>query len=136
MNFGPLAAEIYPVVWGTAANFNGFGVLAELLHVRHSSSGRRPNFAALNRGCHLYSARRPSRWALAHISSFFPRLISAVADSMFTILLYTWCGLSANLECMSKTCCTGRAENTGRKKSPKVAIWAPSHNFVWLYLRN
>jgi len=25
--------------------------------------------AALNRGRHLYSAERPSRWALAHISS-------------------------------------------------------------------
>jgi len=34
-----------------------------------SSSGRQPNFAALNRGRHLYSAGRPSRWALAHISS-------------------------------------------------------------------
>jgi len=34
---------------------------------RHSSSGRQPNFAALSRGCHLYSAGRPSRWALAHI---------------------------------------------------------------------
>jgi len=28
---------------------------------------REPNFAALNRGRHLYSAGRPSRWALAHI---------------------------------------------------------------------
>jgi len=27
-----------------------------------SSSGRQPNFAALNRGRHLYSAGRPSRW--------------------------------------------------------------------------
>jgi len=36
---------------------------------RHSSSGRQPNFAALNRGRHLYSTGRPSRWALAHISS-------------------------------------------------------------------
>ena len=35
----------------------------------HSSSGRQPNFAALNRGRHLYSAGRPSGWALAHISS-------------------------------------------------------------------
>jgi len=35
----------------------------------HSSNGRQPNFAALNRGCHLYSAGRLSRWALAHISS-------------------------------------------------------------------
>jgi len=34
---------------------------------RHSSSGRQPNFAALNRGRHLYSAGRPSRWALARI---------------------------------------------------------------------
>ena len=38
---------------------------------RHSSIGRQPNFAALNRGRHLYSAGRPSRWALAHISSLF-----------------------------------------------------------------
>jgi len=34
---------------------------------QHSSIGRQPNFAALNRGRHLYSAGRPSRWA--HISS-------------------------------------------------------------------
>jgi len=44
---------------------------------RHSSSGLQPNFAALNIGRHLYSAGRPSRWALAHISSsFFPRHMS------------------------------------------------------------
>jgi len=34
---------------------------------RYSSSGRQPNFAALNRGHHLYLAGRPSSWALAHI---------------------------------------------------------------------
>ena len=28
-----------------------------------------------------------------------------------------WCGLSANLECRSKMCCTQLTENTGRKKS-------------------
>jgi len=33
----------------------------------HSNIGRQPNFAALNKGRHLYSAGRPSRWALAHI---------------------------------------------------------------------
>jgi len=32
VNFGPLAAEIDPVVWGTPANFNLFHVLAALLH--------------------------------------------------------------------------------------------------------
>jgi len=32
VNFGPIAAEIGAVVWGTPANFNGFCVLAALLH--------------------------------------------------------------------------------------------------------
>jgi len=32
VNFGPLAAAIGPVVWGTPANFNGFRILAALLH--------------------------------------------------------------------------------------------------------
>ena len=31
VNFGPLAAEILSLVWGTPANFNGFRVLAALL---------------------------------------------------------------------------------------------------------
>jgi len=48
---------------------------------------------------------------------FLPRLISAVADWMFTIL-HTWCGLSANLECRSEMYCTQLSENTGCKKSP------------------
>ena len=41
---------------------------------RHSSSGRQPNFAAFNRGRHLYSAGRPSGWALAHILVSFNSL--------------------------------------------------------------
>jgi len=32
VNFGPLAAEIDLVVWGTPANFNGFRFLAALVH--------------------------------------------------------------------------------------------------------
>ena len=32
VNFGPLAAEIVLLVWGTPGNFNGFRVLAALLH--------------------------------------------------------------------------------------------------------
>jgi len=32
VNFGPLAAEIGSLAWGTAANFNGFRILAALLH--------------------------------------------------------------------------------------------------------
>ena len=59
VNFSPLEVEIVSLVWGTQANFNGFRVLAALLHSQTT---------ALNRGRHLYSAGRPSRWALAHIS--------------------------------------------------------------------
>ena len=65
VNFGPLTAEIALPVWAplqisTASRLGS-------VTARHSSSARQPNFAALNRGRHLYSAGRPSRWALAHI---------------------------------------------------------------------
>jgi len=53
VNFGSLVAEIISLVWGTPGNFNGFHVLAALLHgtlvVGVSQT------AVLNRGCHLYS---------------------------------------------------------------------------------
>jgi len=68
VNFGLLAAEIGPVVWGTPPNFNGFRVLAALLHGMHSSSGRQPNFAALNRGRHTATEQCPGM--IAEISSF------------------------------------------------------------------
>jgi len=69
VNFSPLAAEIVSLVWGTPGNLNGFRVLAALLH-RTLVVGVSQT-AALNRGRHLYSAGRPSRWALAHISSIY-----------------------------------------------------------------
>ena len=65
VNFDPLAAEIGLPVWGTLANFKGFRVLAALLHDSQVVSVSQT--AALNRGLHLYSAGRPSGWALAHI---------------------------------------------------------------------
>ena len=68
VNFDPLAAEISPVVWGTPANFNGFASWQRYCTVLQQwATGRQPNFAALNRGRHLYSAGRPSRWASVHI---------------------------------------------------------------------
>jgi len=70
VNFGLLAAEIYWRVWGTPANFNQRVSHLGSVTVRHSSSVHQPNFAALNSGRYLYSAVRPSRWALAHIYSW------------------------------------------------------------------
>ena len=42
VNFGPLAAETVSLVWGTPGNFNGFRVLAALLHGT-LVVGRQPN---------------------------------------------------------------------------------------------
>ena len=65
VNFGPLAAEILSLVWGTQLISTGFASWQR--YCTASSSGRQPKFAALNRGRHLCSTGRPSRWALAHI---------------------------------------------------------------------
>ena len=65
VNLGPLTAEIGSTIWCIAANFNWFRVCQR--YCTASSSGRQPNFGALNRGRHLCLAGRPSGWALAHI---------------------------------------------------------------------
>jgi len=41
VNFGPLAAEIVSLVWGTSSNFNGFRFLAALLHSQTAALNRR-----------------------------------------------------------------------------------------------
>ena len=51
----------------------------------------------------------------------------------FASCISTWCGLSANLECMSKMCCMRLTANAGCKK---IAIFSPSHNFVRPYLHS
>ena len=75
VNFGLQTAEIRWRVWGTPANCNGFRDLAALLHgtlvVGVSQT------ASLNRGRHLYSAWRPSRWALVHIL-VFPLILQTI----------------------------------------------------------
>jgi len=61
--FGLLTAEICWRVWGKFQRVSRIGSVT----ARHFSSGRQPNFAALNLGRHLCSAGWLSRWALAHI---------------------------------------------------------------------
>ena len=80
-----------------------------------SSSGRQPNFGALNRGRHLCLAGRPSRWALAHISSCLSfhmtlqnRVISAFSNISATV------GMSSLLD----------ASNLSRS----TAEWKPDHD--------
>jgi len=61
VNFGPLVADISSVVWGTLANFDGFHVLAVLLH-NTLVVGRQPNFASLNRVRHLQGGHHVGHW--------------------------------------------------------------------------
>jgi len=67
VNFGPLAAEIRWQVWGTPANFNGFRVLAALLHGTLVLS--------VSQICGVEQRAPPvfgrAAVALAHISSFY-----------------------------------------------------------------
>ena len=78
MNFGPLTAEIGSGVWGTPTNFNGFCVSQTL---RRGTEGA----TYIRQGGH-----QAGRWPTFLVLSFFfiPRLISAVADWMSTILLH------------------------------------------------
>jgi len=61
--------------WGHPSLFQWVSRLGSVITARPSSIGRQPNFAALSRGRHLYSAGRPSRWALAHILVHFVYIV-------------------------------------------------------------
>jgi len=53
VNFGLLTAEIDWRVWVTPSYFNGYRVLAALLHGSQVVGVSQPNFAVLNRVRHL-----------------------------------------------------------------------------------
>jgi len=101
--------HMYPQYWELRRS-SGWDLLASLgypskfqrvsclgsVTARHSSSGRQPNFAALSRGRHLYSAGRPSRWALAHILVVLKNVLKTdntfqrtAKHGMWHTLLYT-----------------------------------------------
>jgi len=77
-------------------------------------------------------------FALCFLSSFF-LAYSKWSEIECQPYFYIWCGINANLDCRSEMCCMRLAGKrpTGCKNvyDAKIAIWAPSHNFVWLYLR-
>jgi len=83
--------------WGHPCKFQWVSHLGSVT-ARHSIIGRQPNFAALNRGRHLYSAGQPSHWALAHVSSFaynFPKCWPI--NTMWQLQSKQFC---------TRTCCT------------------------------
>jgi len=68
--------------------------------------------------------------------SFFPRLISAVADLMSTILAHMVWPYCANLDAGLKPAACRSLEMQNPKNRQKLAIWAPWHKCVGVYLRN
>ena len=80
VNINLLTAEICWRVWGRdPCKFQRVSRLGSVT-ARHSTccTGRQPNVAALNRGRHLYSAGRPSRWVLAHVLVMYTTVFAAV----------------------------------------------------------
>jgi len=86
----------------------------------------------------LRSRRRHYIFALRFLflsSFFFPRLISAITDWMSAILLHDVALVQiydAGLKCVAHS----SLKIQDAKSCQKIAIWAPSHSFVWLYLHN
>jgi len=91
VNFGPLAAEILSLVWGTPANFNGIRVLAALglphgtpaVGVSQTLRCRTEGATYIRQGGHHIGHEHI---LVSTIFLSFPRLISAFADCMSTIL--------------------------------------------------
>ena len=69
------------------------------------------------------------------LDSFFFLACSQQSQIGYRPYFHTWCGLSAPLECMSECAARGSLKIQDAKSHQKIAIWAPSHNFVRLYLR-
>ena len=57
-------------------------------------------------------------WFLLLLLFSSPNLSGCRVD-VYRTSFYTWCGLSANLECRSVVCCARLAGNTGRKNDAK-----------------
>ena len=133
VNVGPLMAEIGSGVWGTPTNFNGFGILAALLHGSQVVSRASAKLCGVEqRAPPMFSRATITLGIGPHSSSlYFHAVVSIFSSSFFSLPnlsdrrldVYhtsTWCGPSANLECRSEMCCTRLAENTGCKKSPSA----------------
>ena len=71
-------------------------------------------------------------WFLSFYLFFFPRLISSAADWMSAILrhmMWPWCEFRMQAWNVLQA-------DRWKYRMQKIANWAPSHNFVGLYLRN
>jgi len=64
-------------------------------------------------------------------SSFYSPILSCRMQIGCLPYFHTWCDFSANLECRSEMCRTRLAENTERKKSPKIRHLCTIAQLCW-----
>jgi len=134
VNFGALAAEILWWVWGTQQISTGFAPWQHFT-AQHSSGGCQPNFAALNRRRHIYSAERPSHWALANILVCLCKIAILICFSFWASVCKTVCPVLSDcclsvLSCLSVTlvyCGQTVGWHAGRPRPwPHCVRWGPT----------
>ena len=90
--------------------------------VRHFSSTLVKHYlimAALRSRCGHYIFALWFLSSIFYLPSFLFLASSQRSQTGCLPHFYTWCGLSANLECKSEMCCTRLTGNTGRKNDAK-----------------
>ena len=92
VNFGPLAAEIGLVVWGTPANFNGFSRLGSIT-AQHSSIGHQPNWGIEQRVLPVFGRAAITLGIGPHSSLEY-------ANTVWSPCSYSWCGCMFILLCI------------------------------------
>jgi len=102
---------------------------------QHSGSGCQPNFAALNRGRQLYSAGRPSPWALAHIlvtPILFPtKSPAAVAERLW---LWTHLGHQGSSKPRQTTAFQYNSSNALKNPTSKAGTSQKLQENFWNFL--
>jgi len=131
VNFDALAAEIGSLVWGTPANFNRFRIMALLLHRRR--------WTEVNQTLHDVWPSPGLVHCILHFRELLPRS-AFLPGAKFTLrqsLALSYIGsVTERHSCTCLKCAArGSLEMHDPKSRQKVAILAPSHNFVGLYLR-
>jgi len=106
---------------------------------RHLSSGSEPNCAALSTRRHLYSAGRPSRWALAHILVAFCFFFAFSCLLYFTVFICVCIWLFCSHKLVNKdvysSLSTRRSHKTKATPKPQLCActgwcenWATIHS--------
>ena len=118
-NFGPLAAEICWRVWGTPANFNGFRVLAALLHGI-------PVLGGINQTLRRWTQGATYIWQGGHHVGHWPTFLVFVI--FLHILAKIWLQWQRSLQPCNQKCllCIGRP-----RKPPAI-----SNEILFISCRN